>query len=69
MEYLKEGIDSLLCGLVIGLGISIFISICFLVVDNYDRTKQIEYMNIQYEQDIEDKKNELQGWEVTYNGY
>lgn len=68
MEYLREGIDSFLCGLVIGLAIAIFISICFLVVDTYDRAKQIEYMNTQYEREIEERKNELQGWEVMSDG-
>lgn len=68
MEYLREGIDSFLYGLVVGLAIAIFISICFLVVDTYDRTKQIEYINTQYECEIEERKNELQGWEVTSDG-
>lgn len=62
MEYLRESVDSFLCGLVLGLGISIFISICYLVVDTYDMTLEVERMNQQYEQ----RKNELQGWEVTY---
>lgn len=60
MVYLKESIDSFLSGLVTGLAVSIFISICFLVVDDYNRAKQIEYMNIRYEQE----KNILQGLEV-----
>jgi len=67
MEYLRESVDSFLYGLVIGLGVAIFISICYLVVDTYDRTVEVERMNQQYEQEIEQKKNELQGWEVTYN--
>lgn len=66
MEYLRESVDSFLCGLVLGLGISIFISICYLVVDTYERTLEVERMNQQYEQEIEQRKNELQGWEVTY---
>lgn len=67
MEYLRESVDSFLYGLVIGLGVAIFISICYLVVDTYDRTVEVERMNQQYEQEIEQKKNELQGWEVIYN--
>lgn len=67
MEYLRESVDSFLYGLVIGLGVAIFISIRYLVVDTYDRTVEVERMNQQYEQEIEQKKNELQGWEVTYN--
>lgn len=67
MEYLRESVDSFLYGLVIGLGVAIFISICYLVVDTYDKTVEVERMNQQYEQEIEQKKNELQGWEVTYN--
>lgn len=66
MEYLRESVDSFLCGLVLGLGVSIFISICYLVVDTYDRTLEVGRMNQQYAQEIEQKKNELQGWEVTY---
>lgn len=64
MVYLKESIDSFLLGLVTGLAVSIFISICFLVVDDYNRTKQIEYMNIRYEKEFEQEKNILQGLEV-----
>lgn len=63
--YLRESIDSFLSGLAIGLAVAIFISICFLVVDDYNRTKQIEYMNIRYEQEFEQEKNMLQGLEVT----
>lgn len=66
MEYLRESVDSFLRGLVLGLGVSIFISICYLVVDTYDRTLEVERMNQQYEQEIEQRKNELQGWEVAY---
>lgn len=66
MEYLRESVDSFLYGLVLGLGVSIFISICYLVVDTYDRTLEVERMNQQYEQEIEQRKNELQGWEVAY---
>lgn len=50
MEYLRESADSFLCGLVLGLGVSIFISICYLVVDTYDRTLEVERLNQQYEQ-------------------
>lgn len=64
MVYLRESIDSFLSGLAIGLAVAIFISICFLVVDDYNRTKQIEYMNIRYEQEFEQEKNMLQGLEV-----
>lgn len=63
--YLKESIDSFLSGLAIGLAVAIFISICFLVVDDYSRTEQIEYMNIRYEKEFEQEKNMLQGLEVT----
>lgn len=65
MVYLKESIDSFLSGLAIGLAVAIFISICFLVVDDYSRTEQIEYMNIRYEKEFEQEKNMLQGLEVT----
>lgn len=63
--YLRESIDSFLSGLAIGLAVAIFISICFLVVDDYSRTEQIEYMNIRYEKEFEQEKNMLQGLEVT----
>lgn len=67
--YLRESIDSFLSGLAIGLGVAIFISICFLVVDDYNRTKQIEYMNKRYEQEFEQEKNILQGLEVMPSAY
>lgn len=63
--YLRESIDSFLSGLAVGLAVAIFISICFLVVDDYSRTEQIEYMNIRYEKEFEQEKNMLQGLEVT----
>lgn len=62
MEYLSDCLDNLPSGLVIGLGIAIFIFICVFVTDDYNWQKANIEESMAIEQDIQLQIEELEGW-------
>lgn len=62
MEYLSDCLDSLLSGLVVGLGLAIFIFICVFVTDDYNWQKAYIEESMAIEQDIQLQIEELEGW-------
>lgn len=62
MERLKECIDTCLVGVVIGLGIGIFIAVTVITVEVFNWEKEQAYLQSFYEESIEQRRLELEGW-------
>lgn len=62
MERLKECVDTCLVGLVIGLGVGIFIAVTVITVEIFNWEKEQVNLQSAYEESIEQQRLELEGW-------
>jgi hypothetical protein len=62
MEHWSECLDRYLEGMVIGLGIAIFITICATVTDLYYLDKQMAYEQSISDAEFEERLQEIEGW-------
>ena len=62
MEHWSECLDRYLEGVVIGLGIAIFITICTAVTDLYYLEKQMAYEQSISDAEFEKRLQEIEGW-------
>lgn len=64
MDIWNECLDSFLCGVMVGLGMSIVVAVCTLKIDLYYLGKE----NIAYQQELdaefEKQRREAEGWLV-----
>lgn len=58
-----SSLDHFLTGLVIGLGMSIVISICVLVIDDYYDELSYAYLQESIAQEVESRRLELEGFD------